>query len=309
MWLPGWAKWGGTSSDNLAVSRPKTKAPAPSSTAQPSSSLAAAGAQQGPYTTGRSGYSSDNSYPGQPTGWQADSPQAVAPAGGYSTGGQYGMASTSPQAGVTPGAYAAPGGAAGEGYRTADRRGDAYPPAGTNGGPHDGHAAGGAPPFGTPLENPYVGPQPYEGSRYSPQAPAYGGVPPSTAPGASHDSGSAGAATDAGSVYGNPDASDYQSDMANPALAEPAGSPAGSSSSTIPEASPSATSPAPTTSPAATPFSPPTLPSSLTAAPGSYRPGSTASPGTRYGVQSAIYDQPSTAGGTGYGTPSGTLMR
>jgi hypothetical protein len=50
------------------------------------------------------------------------------------------------------------------------------------------------------------------------------------------------------------------------------------------------------------------LPSSLSGSPGGYRPGSTASPGSQHG-SGTIYEPSTTASGTGYSTPAGTIMR
>jgi hypothetical protein len=109
-WSPGSSKWGSTesSTSDLAVSRPPTRVPKPSSTASPSSagSIAASGAQNGPYGSGNSTAAATqprSGYGSQPADWQGEPHSSVAPAGGYQTGGQYAMAANSrPQPGVTP---------------------------------------------------------------------------------------------------------------------------------------------------------------------------------------------------------------
>src|SRR5262245_17334051 len=118
LWAPGWAKMGSSSSD-LAVSRPTTKVPKPSGEASPStagslaSSSSAARTQSGPYGTSSERSSTPSStYGTRPAAWQGEPHGSVAPAGGYQTGGAYSMASRPSQPGVTPGAYAQPSSAA-----------------------------------------------------------------------------------------------------------------------------------------------------------------------------------------------------
>lgn len=319
-WTPGWAKWGeaGSSTSDLAVSRPPTRVPNSSGTSSAGGLASARGAQSGPYGANSPG-AGGSSYDNQPAAWQGEPHGAVAPTGGYQTGGPYTMAAR-PQPGVTPGAYSQPYGQdASPEARTADRRGQTYPqdgaPAGNYGGEPPSGVAGAAPADagysdpsgGDPSASVYQDPN--AGGAYAPpDAGGYGAPPPSDAPGAVTEP-----AADSSSVYGDGGSLYGPAQAANPAAAaaDPsATSPPIANPYTEPAAAP-ATSPRPTTSPATStaPFTPPTLPSSLSGAPGGYRPGSTAAPGSRYGVQNTIYEPPVTASGTGYSTADGTRMR
>jgi hypothetical protein len=339
-WAPGWAKMGSTSSaSGLAVSRPTTKVPTPSSGATPATpgNLAASsvpGTQNGPY--GASSISdrtspASSTYGSRPAAWQGEQHNSVAPAGGYQTGGPYSMASRPSQPGVTPGAYAqSSGGSAYPESRTAGQQGQgigqtdpaaaAYDSAGVYGGaalPEAGPA--GSPSTGDPGAASIYPDANQAGAYASPDPAAGGGVPPpSDAPGAMVEPAPTTAPANQPPTYGDAGAFDGTPEATNPAAtsADSAASPEVIANPYSLPSSPPATTrppttPTPTTSPASStaPFTPPTLPSSLTGAPGGYRPGSTAAPGSRYGTQNPIYEPPATASGTGYPTADGTIMR
>ena len=340
-WAPGWAKMGSTSSaSDLAVSRPTTKVPKPSSGATPSTpdNLASSSSprtQNGPY--GASSISDRTSpatstYKNQPAAWQGEPHSSVAPAGGYQTGGAYSMASRPSQPGVTPGAYSQPAGGgaypesrtssqAGQPLGQAEPAADAYSGAGAYGGaalPEAGAAGNPNAPVPRasiyPDANPagdYAAPDPAAGSGVPPPSDAPGAVMEPAATTAPANQPLFGDGTSTDSTYATPEvtnpAATGTSSAASPAvISNPYSLPSSPPTTTRP-----ATSPAPTTSPSSStaPFAPPTLPSSLSGAPGGYRPGSTAAPGSRYGAQNPIYEPPVTASGTGYPTADGTIMR
>ena len=324
-WSPGWAKAGPAASD-LAVSRPTTRVPTPSSNATPTTagslaSTGTAGAQDGPYGAAASAASSQaDAYGSQPANFQGEPHSSVAPAGGYQTGGPYGMASTPAQPGVTPGAYAQP----------------TNPPSSYAGGESAAQPSGTYPQVGAGSSG-YTGPGEPSGSAYA-DANANAGAAAEVAEADStsiyHDPTASGAgasqtyaAPDAAAAYGTSpeygsstgpaqamtpaNETDYgdsqyatdQAEMGNPAqtasavasqqpIANPYSLPSTAPSTTPPPTSPSSSTSVATSTPA---FTPPTLPSSLSGTPGSYRPGSTASPGSVYG--------------TGYTTADGTMLR
>ena len=317
-WSPGSSKWGSTesSTSDLAVSRPPTRVPTPSSGATPAtasglaSNRGAAGAQDGPYgsrtggatsaatTAGASGYGT------QPAAnWQSEPHGSVAPAGGYQTGGQYNMASMQPkpQPGVTPGAYSQPyaQGATAESH-VADAAGQRHSPADAGGYGQYDNSTDAAIPAENPAGSIYQDASPQNNDGSAGPAAAYGDTPSSDSPGAVSDPSALGTplynpastytGSDAANPAGNPNTSTAQPSPES--ISNPYSLP-----STRPPTSPVPTSPTPTTSPATStaPYEAPTLPSSLSATPGSYRPGSTAAPGSVYG--------------TGYDTADGTLMR
>lgn len=305
-WSPGSSKWGSTesSTSDLAVSRPPTRVPTPSSGATPTTAngLASArgttGAQDGPYGTSAGGASAGSSgYGTQPAGWQSEPHSSVAPAGGYETGGPYGMASTAqPQPGVTPGAYSQPytqGAYADD--RVADAGNQPYGQSEANAGGYGAADAAGSAVPANDAGSIYQDAGPPSGYAFPDASATYGAPPASDAAGAMTDPAAAAAGTplyDPATTYEGPDAANPAGAMTAPPTQEAIANPYSLSSSTRPP-----TSPTPTTSPSnsTAPFDPPTLPSSLSSTPGSYRPGSTAAPGSIYG--------------TGYDTADGTVMR
>ncbi|HZL86826.1 MAG TPA: hypothetical protein VFB96_00505 [Pirellulaceae bacterium] len=339
IWTPGWGKLGSSSSaSDLAVSRPTTKVPKPSSDATPStpgslaSSSSAPGTQNGPYGSSSERTSTPGStYGSRPAAWQGEPHSSVAPAGGYQTGGPYNMASRPSQPGVTPGAYAQPSGAAAlpasrttgqqdQTFGQAQPAAGAYSGAGAYGGAAlpDASAAGASGPSDAASASIY--PETNPAGAYAAADAAAGSSsapPPSSAPGAVIEP-TATTPPDQATVSGDGAASSSIPETTNPAATSTSSAASGeviSNPYSLPSSPPATTrppsNPTPTTTPtpSTAPFTAPSLPSSLSGSPGGYRPGSTASPGSRYGAGSTIYEPSTAASGTGYSTPDGTIMR